>query len=88
MIAANTIIHNVSDTRMMGKIFSSLEVIIHLGFLLFMFIGSKLGERIPHGLIVISIGAVISITGIINLLCHKKIPWLAGDNTHAHTQRT
>ncbi|MFH0855815.1 MAG: MFS transporter [Candidatus Omnitrophota bacterium] len=32
MIASNTIIHKVSDNAMMGKVFSSLEIVMHLGF--------------------------------------------------------
>lgn len=76
MIASNTIIHNVSSNDMMGKIFSSLEIIMHLGFLLFMFISSVLAERIPEALILVIVGIVFSILGVINLIYHRKIPWL------------
>ena len=75
-IASNTIVHNVSDNAMMGKIFSSLEIVMHLGFLLFMFISSLLAERFSHILILIAVGVLISISGIINLIYHRKIPWL------------
>jgi predicted MFS family arabinose efflux permease len=76
MIASNTIIHNVSANHMMGKIFSSLEIIMHLGFLLFMFISSILAERLSHVLILIIVGCVFSILGFINLFYQRKIPWL------------
>lgn len=76
MIAINTIVHNASDTQMMGKIFSSLEIIMHLGFLLFMFISSLLAERFPHVSILVVVGCVFSLLGIINFVYHRKSPWL------------
>jgi MFS family permease len=76
MIASNTIIHNVSETHMMGKIFSSMEIVMHLGFLLFMFLSSILAERISHTLILVIVGCVFSVLGFINLIYHRKIPWL------------
>lgn len=76
MIASNTIIHNVSDCQMMGKIFSSLEILMHLGFLLFMLISSLLAEKFPETSILIIVGCIFSILGIINLIYHRKIPWL------------
>jgi predicted MFS family arabinose efflux permease len=75
MIASNTIIHNVSDNVMMGKIFSSLEIVMHLGFLLFMFISSLLAERISHLSILVSVGCLFSVLGVVNLIYHRKIPW-------------
>jgi len=76
MIASNTIIHNVSDNEMMGKIFSSLEIVMHLGFLLFMFISSLLAERFSHLLILVVVGCLLSILGLINLVFNRKISWL------------
>jgi len=75
MIASNTVIHNSSDNEMMGKIFSSLEIVMHLGFLLFMFISSIIAERIPEVYILITVGCVLSVLGVINLIFHRKIPW-------------
>lgn len=76
MIASNTIIHNVSDNEMRGKIFSSMEIVMHLGFLLFMFISGLLAERFSHTLILVIVGCVFSVLGIINFIFHRKIPWL------------
>lgn len=76
MIAANTIIHNVSDNVMMGKVFSSLEIVMHLGFLLFMFISAMFAERFPHPLILVMVGCLFIILGVINLSYHRKISWL------------
>jgi len=76
MIAANTIIHRVSDNAMMGKIFSSLEIVMHLGFLLFMFISGLLAERFPQGHILTVTGVLVSLLGVITFVFQRKISWL------------
>ncbi|TRZ95308.1 MFS transporter [bacterium] len=76
MIASNTIVHKASENTMLGKIFSSLEIIMHVGFLLFMFVSSLLAERFSHLYILIVVGGLVSILGVINLIWHRKIPWL------------
>jgi MFS family permease len=76
MIASNTIVHKVSDNDMMGKIFSSLEIIMHLGFLLFMFLSSILAERFSEVAILVVVGCIFGILGIVNFFYHRKTPWL------------
>ena len=76
MIVSNTIIHNVSDNEMRGKIFSSMEIVMHLGFLLFMFISGLLAEKFSHTLILVIVGCLFSVLGIVNLICHREMPWL------------
>jgi MFS transporter, DHA3 family, macrolide efflux protein len=76
MIASNTIIHNVSDNIMMGKVFSSLEIVMHLGFLLFMFISGMLAERFSQPSILVIVGGLFIILGLINFISKRKIPWL------------
>ena len=76
MIASNTIIHNVSDNEMLGKIFSSLEIIMHLGFLLFMFVSSILAERFSHLLILVVVGVLLSLLGLVSLFLNRKVAWL------------
>lgn len=76
MIASNTIIHNASDNGMMGKIFSSLEIVMHLGFVLFMFISSFLAERFSQLLILVIVGFSFAVLGIFNLIANRKISWL------------
>jgi len=76
MIASNTIIHNVSDNVMMGKIFSSLEIVMHLGFLLFMFV-SSVAERFSHLLILVIVGGLLGILGLVNLFFNRKAAWLS-----------
>jgi MFS family permease len=77
MIASNTIIHKASDNEMMGKVFSSLEIVMHLGFLLFMFISSLLAERFSQLAILITVGCIFSVLGVVNLITKRKIPWLS-----------
>ncbi|MDD5409168.1 MAG: MFS transporter [Candidatus Omnitrophica bacterium] len=76
MIASNTIIHNVSDNGMLGKIFSSFEIVMHLGFLLFMFLGGILAERFSHLLILVVVGGLLSLLGLANLIFNRKAAWL------------
>jgi predicted MFS family arabinose efflux permease len=74
MIASNTVIHRSSDNGMMGKIFSSLEIVMHMGFLLFMFISSMLAKLIPEGTILMVVGIVFSVLGMFNLICLRTKP--------------
>lgn len=76
MIASNTIVHNVSDNEMMGKIFSSLEIVMHLGFLLFMLVSSFLAERLSNLIILVVVGCLLCVFGIISLVMNRKISWL------------
>ncbi len=76
MIASNTIIHNVSDNEMLGKIFSSLEIVMHLGFLTFMFISSMLADKFSHVLILVSVGCLLSVLGLASLIFNRKMAWL------------
>lgn len=76
MIASNTIIHNASQGNMMGKIFSSMEIVMHLGFLLFMFIASFFAEKFTHAGILVGVGVIFSILGLFNFIYNRKTPWL------------
>ncbi|MFA6357851.1 MAG: MFS transporter [Candidatus Omnitrophota bacterium] len=75
MIASNTIIHSVSNNEMLGKVFSSLEIVMHLGFLLFMFISSFLAERFSHLLILVVVGCLLSLLGLASLFLNRKVEW-------------
>ncbi|MCG8430285.1 MAG: MFS transporter [Candidatus Omnitrophica bacterium] len=78
VISCNTIVHHSSDGGMMGKVFSSLEAIMHFGFLIFMFISGALADKYtPYAILVVS-GAVVAVTGLISLVCHYTLPGLNG----------
>lgn len=68
LIAVNTLIHKESDNGFWGRIFSYLEVIIHLAFIIFMFLASYLAERTSPFTTIIGIGIIIFIFSLANLL--------------------
>ncbi len=76
LIAINTIIHKVSDNGMMGKMFSSLEIVMHLGFLMFMFISSFLVKYFSHTIILVFAGFIFILLGVVNFVFHRRILWL------------
>ena len=70
-ISGNTLIHEVIKSDMRGRIFSSLGIAMNLGFLLFMFVASKLSEFFnPMGVILI-ISACFVVYGLIGLISFK-----------------
>ncbi|MFZ2385820.1 MAG: MFS transporter [Candidatus Omnitrophota bacterium] len=76
MIASNTIIHRVSDSQMRGKVFSALEIIMHLGFLTFMLLSSKIAERLPEIFIIYVIGGLFVLIGLVNIFYKRMASWL------------
>ncbi|MBU1998089.1 MAG: MFS transporter [Candidatus Omnitrophota bacterium] len=75
MIASNTIIHNVSHNHMMGKIFSSLEIVMHLGFVIFMFVTSFWAEKVNPTIILVTAGFIVTNLGVINLITDRRKKW-------------
>jgi TctA family transporter len=49
---------------MRGRIFSSIDVIVHIAFLVFMVLTSLIGERINKGLLLAIIGLIFSVIGL------------------------
>lgn len=72
IVSSNTLLHEVMQDEMRGRVFSSLEIIMHIAFLLFMFLASVAAEKIGRPGVLIIIGLVFSIIGIIKLLKHEK----------------
>jgi len=68
MIATNTLVHEVSESTMRGKVFSYLEVVMHLAFLLFMLISSLLAESIERVWILVGVGVILVLVGISGFL--------------------
>lgn len=70
MTATNTLVHDVATDKMRGKVFSSIEVVMHLAFLLFMLLGSSLAEikKIGRGNFLIAVGILISAIGLVSYL--------------------
>ena len=57
-VGVNALIHKESDKNLLGRIFSGLEFVSHLGFLIAMFICSILADIFTPFTIVISIGII------------------------------
>jgi len=73
-IAANTIVHQVSKDEMRGRVFSSLEIVMHLGFLIAMFTSAFLSDKlhVPHARILITVGYVFAFAGLLGLIRFRK----------------
>lgn len=72
MIAANTVIHQVSDENMRGKVFSSLEIVVHFAFLLSMIVSSLLAEHIERFWILVAVGIIFAFVGLVGLLRYNR----------------
>ncbi len=68
IIAANTVIHEVAHHAMRGKVFSSLEIVIHFAFLSAMLISSKLAESFDRYWILMSVGMIFTAVGAVGFL--------------------
>ncbi|MCF7873662.1 MAG: MFS transporter [Candidatus Omnitrophica bacterium] len=71
-IGVNSLIHNTTKEALLGRIFSSLEFIAHLGFLITMFIASFLSDLLNPFTIITSIGIIGSIFSVIFLIKDAK----------------
>ena len=67
-ISGNTLIHEVIKSNMRGRIFSILGIIMNLGFLIFMFISSKLSEFSNPMWVILIISACFILYGIFGVL--------------------
>jgi len=68
IVSSNTLLHEVMPNEMRGRIFSSLEIIMHAGFILFMLFASLAAERIGRDWVLVVIGALFSIIGLVKLI--------------------
>ncbi len=70
-ISGNTLIHEVIKPQMRGRIFSSLGIVMNLGFIIFMFVASKLSEFSNPMWVILGIGFCFIAYGIIGILRFK-----------------
>jgi hypothetical protein len=68
VIAVNSLIHKESKNGFWGRIFSSLEVVIHIAFLAFMFLSSYLAEIMTPFTIINSVGIIAFLFALYNLI--------------------
>jgi len=65
-ISLYTLLHETLPEKMRGRIFSSLEVVIHFSFLVFMFLAAILAERfhVPEVWILLCAGFLFAVCGL------------------------
>lgn len=64
MASLNTLTHEAIPAEARGRIFSSLEAVIHLAFLVFMFAAAYAAKFIDRFWILVAVGAVFSVCGM------------------------
>jgi len=73
IVSSNTLVHEALPEKARGRVFSSLEVIMHLGFLVFMFTASFLAESIDRMWILVFVGGIFSLLGVGGGLLNRKL---------------
>lgn len=68
VIGAQTIVHEVVPEKLRGRIFSSLEIIIHFSFVVFMILSSIIADMIAPMWVLIGAGVLLVILGNSGLL--------------------
>jgi len=66
-VGGTTIIHESTESNLGGRIFSSVGIIMNLGFLLFMFISSILAEHMDKMWILVACGTAFALFGMISM---------------------
>lgn len=64
MVISNTMVHQLTDNSMRGKVFSSLEVVVHLAFLASMMVTAPLADRLGSVKILLSVSFFLVLIGI------------------------
>ena len=72
MVSTNTLTHEMIPEEIRGRIFSSLEAVIHLAFLVFMFIAAYAAKYVDRFWIIVATGAVFSICGMAGVFSKAK----------------
>ncbi len=72
IVSLNTMVHESIPQEIRGRIFSSLEAVIHVGLLIFMFIAAYFAEHIGKIWILVSCGVLFSLWGISGIFTRQK----------------
>ena len=72
VVGINALIHSESQNMFWGRIFSSLEVVIHFAFIAFMFLSSYLAEFFSPFTIIMSVGIIIFFFSSFGLFSEPK----------------
>jgi len=72
MCSATTMTHEFIPENARGRIFSSIEAVIHLSFMVFMFIAAYAAKFIDRSWIITAVGTVYFLAGIIGIILKKR----------------
>ena len=72
MVTTNTLAHETIPEEVRGRIFSSLEAVIHLAFLVFMFVAAYAAKIVDRFWIIIAVGLVYFICGVVRLFTSSR----------------
>jgi len=72
MVSVNTMTHETMPEEARGRTFSSLEAIIHLAFLVFMFVAAYAAKYIERFWILIAVGFIFVLCGFIGIALKKN----------------
>jgi len=72
MVSANTLTHEAIPEELRGRVFSSLEVVIHLGFMIAMFIAAYAANLIGRSWVIIIAGVFFCLCGAVGLTVEAK----------------
>jgi len=68
MVSVNTMTHETMPEEARGRTFSSLEAVIHLAFLIFMFLAAYAAKYIERFWILMAVGALFAFCGFIGVV--------------------
>lgn len=71
MVSINTMTHETMPEEARGRTFSSLEAVIHLAFLVFMFLAAYAAKYVERFWIVIAVGALFSLCGLAGIFSKR-----------------
>jgi len=71
-IASYSMVHILCDDEMRGKIFSSLEIVIHFAFLTAMMASSWMTQFIAESSVLIGTGAIVMVVGLIGFIIARR----------------
>lgn len=72
MISVNTMTHETMPEEARGRTFSSLEAVIHLAFLAFMFLAAYAAKYMERFWILIAVGTIFILCGFIGVVLKKQ----------------
>ncbi len=67
LIASNTVVHQVCNEEMSGKVFAALEFVMHLAFIVAMLASSIIAEHVARASILVFVGVMFVGVGLLGL---------------------